>query len=71
MKTKILMLFGVAAMTTPVMPRGCATVNVGIQYEGQYGTYSATRRVDRNSGQPAAWDILISADGKRIMPLHP
>jgi len=70
MKTKLLMLFGVAALATPVAPRGCATVNVGVEYQGEYGTYSATRRVDRNSGEPAAWDILISSEGKQIKPLH-
>jgi len=57
-------------MASPVAPRGCATVNVGIQYEGEYATYSATRRVDRNSGQPAEWNVLISSDGKQINPLH-
>ena len=58
-------------MAAPYGSRGgCATVSVGVEYQGQYGTYSATRKIDRNTGQPAQWDILISADGKQIHPLH-
>ena len=62
------LLFGVAVMASPVAPQGCATVAVGVSYEGRYGTYTAKRSL--NSGQPAHWDILVSADGKEIKPLH-
>lgn len=47
---------------------GCETVNFGVSYQGQYGTYTATRRMDYKG--PAHWDVLVSADGKRIVPFE-
>jgi len=45
----------------------CETVRVGVSYQGQYANYSAMRTV---SGGKPSWDVLVSSDGKRIMPLH-
>lgn len=71
MKKNLLILFGVTALASPVAPRGCATVSVGLSWRDEHGTTaSVTRSIDRNSGRPAHWDILVSGDGKQIKPLH-
>lgn len=65
MKTRILTLLGVAALATPLAPRGCASLNIGISYDGQYGTYTATRR--SAPGEPASYDVRMTVDGKRVI----
>ena len=59
-------LLGSTVMVSPIAPQQCATVGVGVTYHGTYGDYTVKRTVEQ--GKPAAWDVLIDADGKQIVP---
>lgn len=60
-------ILGAALLASPVAPTGCETVRLGVTYNGKYGDYTVSRNVTNGRGE---WDVLISADGKRIVPLH-
>ncbi len=68
MKRILLPFLGAAMLASPVAPTGCETVNFGVAYQGNYGTYQVSRAVVGGHGR---WDVLVTADGKRILPLHP
>ena len=68
MNHRLAILVALLASAFALLFSGCEAVNVGVAYQGKYGTYTVMRRTTQGVTD---WNVLVSSDGKRIVPLHP
>lgn len=66
MKRFLLPLLGVLA-ASPMAPQGCATVSVGVKYQGEYADYGAAYTLNNGHRDLA---LTVESDSKTIKQLR-
>jgi hypothetical protein len=67
MKRHLLPILGAAIIASPVAPQGCATVSVGVKYEGEYADYGAAYTLNNGRRDLA---LTVESDSKTIKELR-
>jgi hypothetical protein len=67
MKRRILQFFGAAILASPAAPQGCATVSVGIGYQGEHADYRAAYTINNGRRDLA---LTVESDSKSIKGLR-
>lgn len=67
MKRILLPILGAAMMASPVAPQGCATVSIGVKYQGEYADYGAAYVIDNGRRN---LELNVESDSKTIKALR-